>query len=258
LTAGAASLWLFAAAEAGEDAARAPMQDFAAAPMPKKADAIDVGPPASTVVVELFLSQACIKCPPAAALLPEIAARDGVIALSWHVDYWNMTNSKNGQWADPFSATAFTRRQKLYNVTIRNRNSVYTPQVVIGGESETVGSNKEKIDILINATRLDSPTAPVEVARENENFRFSVGEMEDGGNAYLVTFRPFTRTKITGGANAGEIFNEVNVVTGVRRLGAVLRSGGDIAVEPPAPGEGCALIIQAPKQRRIIAASYCP
>lgn len=257
--AGAASPCLAAADEraANGRAANGAPQDFAAAPMPDPTDG--AGPGAdSPVVVELFLSQACVKCPPAAALLPDIAAREGVIALSWHVDYWNLTNSKNGQWADPFSHEVFTRRQKVYNAAIRNRHSVYTPQVVIGGSSETVGSSKEKINLLVNATAADFPTASVDASRDDEEMTFKIGPSELGGNAYLITFLPTARTKITSGANSGSVFNEVNVVTGYKPLGVVLKRGAAIKADLPPPGFSCALIVQAPKQRRVLAATYCP
>src|SRR5690606_28973404 len=80
----------------------------------------------SPVLVEMFLSQACNMCPPAAALFPGVAARPDVVALSWHVDYWNMTASgEHGRWIDPFSDPAYTERQKRYNINIRNRSSIY-------------------------------------------------------------------------------------------------------------------------------------
>jgi len=76
------------------------------------------------VLVEMFLSQACNMCPPAAALFPDVAARPDVVALAWHVDYWNMTASEeHGRWVDPFSDPAYTERQKRYNINIRNRSS---------------------------------------------------------------------------------------------------------------------------------------
>lgn len=210
------------------------------------------------VLVELFLSQACNRCPAAAALLPEIAARDGVVALSWHVDYWNMTDSPNGQWADPFSSPEYTKRQKRYNANIRKRGSVYTPQMVVDGASETVGSSDEKISALITDAAQNRNAAPVVAERRDGSLQFTVGASADGGNAYLVTFKKTATTNITSGANAGEAFNEVNVVTGMQRLGVVRRIGAELTINVPKSGEGCALIVQAPKQKNIVAAAYCP
>ncbi|WP_428407172.1 DUF1223 domain-containing protein [Hyphococcus sp.] len=208
------------------------------------------------VLVELFLSQACSMCPPAAALFPEIAARDDVVALSWHIDYWNMTSSPNGSWTDPYSHSAFTKRQKRYNMNIRHKSSIYTPQVIVGGGAETVGGKKEKINALIAAAPRTGAT--VSSSLSQGGMLFEIGESENGGNAYLVTFKARTSTRITSGANAGKIFEEVNVVTGIRPLGVVRKRGGEIWVEKPGDTEHCALIIQEPGQNRVIAAAYCP
>ncbi len=207
------------------------------------------------VLVELFLSQACNMCPPAAALFPEIAARKDVVALAWHVDYWNITDSAQGRWEDPYSSRAFTDRQKRYNINIRNRSSIYTPQIVVDGAQQTVGANLEKIGALINSTNRQS--TPVAVSAEDSAIRFSVGESAEGGNAYLVTFKPTAKTRITGGANAGKVFDEVNVVTSIRPLGLVRRKGAELIAPAPAAGENCALVVQEPQQKRVIAAAYC-
>jgi len=69
---------------------------------------------------------------------------------------------------------------------------------------------------------------------------------------------PEITTKVTQGENAGHIYTDVNVVTGIRPLGLVRKRGAKITVPAPADGEHCALIIQEPKQGRIIAAAYCP
>ncbi len=207
------------------------------------------------VLVELFLSQACNSCPPAAALFPEIAARKDVVALAWHVDYWNMTDSAQGRWTDPYSHKAFTDRQKRYNFNIRHRSSIYTPQIVVSGQAETLGGNREKISALINS--IDRPAVGIEVSEDDGGVNFSVGENEHGGNAYLVTFKRSATTRITSGENAGKVFDEVNVVTNMRPLGIVLRKGSELAVPAPAAGDGCALIVQAPQQKHVIAAAYC-
>lgn len=208
------------------------------------------------VLVELFLSQACSMCPPAAALFPEIAERADVVALSWHVDYWNMTSSRNGRWEDPFSKAAYTKRQKRYNANIRHKSSIYTPQVVVGGETQTVGGKKEKITALID--QAPRTGAAIEASLSRGGMQFEIDDSETGGNAYLVTFKKRTSTRITGGANTGKTFEEVNVVTGIRPLGVVRKRGGDLWVEKPSEGEDCALIVQEPGQKRVVAAAYCP
>ena len=230
---------------------------LAAASLAAPARAEDPEATTGPVLVEMFLSQACNMCPPAAALLHDIAARDDVIALSWHVDYWNMTTSEeHGRWVDPFSDPAYTARQKRYNVNIRNRSSIYTPQAIVHGEAQTVGSSLEKISSRIDT--VSRVSAEVSARLEDGEIKFDVGESEEGGNAYLVTFRKSAVTDITAGKNAGKVFDEVNVVTGLERLGIVRKRGGELSAPAPAEGEGCALIVQEPGQRRVVAAMYCP
>ena len=90
---------------------------------PVRAEDVREGAGERPVLVELFLSQACPMCPKAAALFPDIAARDDVVALSWHIDYWNMTSSPDGSWADPYSHAAFTKRQWTGEPTTMRRSS---------------------------------------------------------------------------------------------------------------------------------------
>lgn len=210
----------------------------------------------SPVLVELFLSQACNMCPPAAALFPKIAARDDVVALSWHVDYWNMTTSDNGRWVDPFSSAAYTKRQKRYNMNIRHRSSVYTPQAIVNGAAQTVGGSEEKISELIDSAQRDG--AEVSARIKDGAVRFEIGKSKAGGNAYLVTFKKHAVTEITSGKNAGKTFDEANVVTGMEPLGLVRRRGGMLSAPVPAGGEGCALILEEPGQKGVVAAAYCP
>lgn len=212
------------------------------------------------VVVELFVSQSCSRCPAAIDLFPAYATREDVVALSWHVDYWNMTASRNGVWTDPLSDAAFTKRQKKYNMALRQRSSIYTPQAIVDGAAETVGSSKSKISTLIEQAMPEAKKTLV-TASENEGLvTFDVSESEDGGNAYLVTFKREVKTTVAKGANAGATFRQVNVVTHMKPLGIVRRHGEQFSVAAPdhVNNEGCALIVQEPPQARIIAAAYCP
>ena len=95
------------------------------------------------VVVELFTSQGCSSCPPADAFLHELSQRDDVIALALHVDYWDYIG-----WKDIFAQPAFTKRQKAY-AKAGGRRSVYTPQMIIGGQDHVVGTHEENASALI-------------------------------------------------------------------------------------------------------------
>jgi hypothetical protein len=112
--------------------------DGRAAPDPAKGSA-GHGP----VVVELFTSQGCSSCPPADRLLSrlQVDSRAGgtVIPLAFHVDYWNRLG-----WSDPFSSAAWSQRQTNYAQAFHS-NRIYTPQLVVGGRSECVGSEEREV-----------------------------------------------------------------------------------------------------------------
>ena len=209
------------------------------------------------VVVELFSSQSCSSCVTASAFFQELANRSDVVALGWHVDYWNHLNTKHGRWEDPYSSEAHTKRQKKYNINIRNRSSVYTPQIVVGGASEAVGSSREKVGALLRDAQSEARKPLIDARLENEKVVFTVSESSSGGNAYLVTFQRSIKTQIRGGENAGVNFVDANVVTNVKRLGVVRRRGASFEAQQPEAGEGCALLVQEPGQGRIVAARYC-
>lgn len=91
------------------------------------------------IVVELFTSQGCNSCPPADALLGALSKQRNVIALSQHVDYWDYLG-----WRDPFSSHLATMRQKLYAARW-NTTRIYTPQMVVAGQQEVLGSHKRRV-----------------------------------------------------------------------------------------------------------------
>src|SRR5882724_13421492 len=100
-------------------------------------------PPAATpVLVELFTSEGCSSCPPADLLLQRLQKTQPlkgiqVISLSEHVDYWNQLG-----WTDPFSSSFFSERQRRYAETFRG-DGVYTPQMVVDGRAQLVGSDSQ-------------------------------------------------------------------------------------------------------------------
>src|SRR5580692_5861470 len=88
------------------------------------------------VVVELFTSQGCSSCPPADKLLGELAQRGDVIALGYHITYWD-----GAQWRDPLSRPESTERQQAYDQAL-TRGQIYTPQMVVEGTEDVVGSDR--------------------------------------------------------------------------------------------------------------------
>src|SRR5438045_8210665 len=102
----------------------------------------------AAVVVELFTSQGCSSCPPADALISELSKKQGqVIPLAFHVDYWD-----NAYWRDPFSSHEWTERQMMYARTFK-LNSAYTPQMVVNGTKQFVGSNAMAMNAAIDEVK---------------------------------------------------------------------------------------------------------
>src|SRR5262245_43533606 len=115
----------------------------------------------SPVIVELFTSEGCSSCPPADAVLAQLqktqpVAGAEVITLSEHVDYWNYIG-----WSDPFSSAAFSARQEAYSQAF-GQERIYTPQMVVAGQAELVGTNMNKAREAI-AKAAGSPKADVRV-----------------------------------------------------------------------------------------------
>ncbi|MEM9553926.1 MAG: DUF1223 domain-containing protein [Acidobacteriota bacterium] len=109
------------------------------------------------VVLELFTSQGCSSCPPADRLLSELAPRADVIALAFHVDYWNRLG-----WRDPFSDAAWSDRQRAY--ARRLDSNVYTPQLVVDGRAHAVGSDRDGVLGLIERAARRPRLVDVELA----------------------------------------------------------------------------------------------
>lgn len=211
--------------------------------------------PGRRALVEMFLSQSCKASPPAADLARELAAREDLVVLTWHVSYWNAMAGKAGEaWDDPFSREAFDARQRRYNLRIRHRDRGFTPQAVINGEAIAVGFRREEIDRLI-AARKASAAAAISFDAAAQQVVVAAGE---AGEAFVVTFLERAETPVTGGDNAGRVFVEANIATGMKRLGAVDSETATFALPALDPGEGCAVIVQAPDQGPALGAAYCP
>jgi hypothetical protein len=151
----------------------------------------------SRVVVELFSSEGCSSCPPADEVLRDLAQEPGVLALEMHVDYWNDLG-----WADPFSSRAFTDRQRAYASHLA-RSGVYTPQAVIDGQDELVGSDARKLRALVAEAR-KKPHAEVRLLREGETLTFETPARKDGARVVLVTRESGLATRVPRGENAGK------------------------------------------------------
>ena len=215
------------------------------------------------VVAELFTSQSCSSCPPAEKLFSELAERDDLIVLEWHVDYWDrLVHGRAGAWKDPFSNPDYTARQRQYNRALRGTGGAYTPQAVINGASETVGSRASEIATLLSAA--PHAMAPIEVLKDGDATRVEISAFEIAlarpAEIYQLTLLPEQSTSVARGENRGVHLFSRNVVLDAVQIGTYSGDATSLKIEAPSPEHGCAIIIQEKRGNRlgpILGASYC-
>jgi hypothetical protein len=147
------------------------------------------------VVVELFSSQGCASCPPADKFLLELAQQRNIIALGWHVDYWDYIG-----WKDAFAHPAFTERQKAYARAL-NQRMIYTPQFIINGaESPKVGRRAE-IAALIQKYAQLAPGADLSIRRVGASYDVILQNAQSSGryDVQLVSVSPLETVEISRG-----------------------------------------------------------
>ncbi len=165
------------------------------------------------VVVELFTSQGCSSCPPADEFLGELAGQPNIIALAFHVDYWD-----DAGWRDRYSMSEATVRQGRYVDRLR-LPSAFTPQMVIGGSRSFVGSDRRGIAAAIAQGAAD---IRIQTVIQQDELIVSLPESADCADCEvnLVAYFPQATTRIGHGENSGRTLTEYNVVRQVRRLGS--------------------------------------
>ena len=162
------------------------------------------------VVVELFTSQGCSSCPPADELMHDLAQRDDVIALALHVDYWDYIG-----WKDAFAHPAHSERQRRYAVTA-GRRSVYTPQMIVNGDTSIVGARAMDLADAIQDEKAKSPRVDLDVSREGDRVSITAQNLSADGPmvVHLLRYQPSRKVKILRGENAGRHMTYSNVVEG--------------------------------------------
>jgi len=196
------------------------------------------------VVVELFTSQGCSACPPADELLTRISRDPSIVSISWHVDYWNDLG-----WKDTLSRPEFTARQKAYQDSLDVR-FVYTPQVVVNGSWEGVGSKEHKVEALIDKGRQSGLPVPIayEARQGGVEVRIGQGKTQAPATLWLVTTRASEAVKIGGGENSGRSLTYTNVAKGMRKLGTYTGEAQTLMIpasDIQANGaDGCTLLVQ--------------
>lgn len=196
----------------------------------------------NTVVVELYTSQGCSSCPPADKILHELADREDVIALALHVDYWDYIG-----WKDPFADPAHAERQRAY-ARQGQRRSIYTPEMIVQGESDIVGAKPMKLSEAIAMHARRAPSIALELARSGDTLTVSaqmLGAASGPMTVHLLRYTPMQTTKIKRGENAGKTLKYANVVQGWQVLGK-WDGASPLALDAQATGDlPTVVIIQA-------------
>jgi len=164
------------------------------------------------VVLELFTSEGCSSCPPAEVIVNELAQRPNVLPLSFHVDYWDDLG-----WRDRYSLAAATERQRAYARTLR-RSSVYTPQAVIDGSRDIVGSQRAVVMEAVSGRR-DGVATSASVSRGAIQIHVGAGSDAATADVLLVGYLREATTTIGRGENSGRTLKESNIVLSMHELG---------------------------------------
>ena len=207
-------------------------------------------------VVELFTSQGCSSCPPADAYLGELARRDDVLALSFHVDYWNYIG-----WRDPFSSRQWSARQRDYGRNLKRRY-VYTPQMVIDGAAEAVGSKRSQVARLIKAALRRKKIAVEILHPDRDTLRIRVpaeaGYSGSDATVWLAFYDSARTTAIEAGENDGTTLTNTNIVRSMARIGEWRGAAKEWTLPVEAVGgsdrDGCAILVQAGGNGQILGA----
>jgi hypothetical protein len=217
----------------------------------------------SVAVLELFTSQGCSSCPPADRLLGSYTEKENVIVLSFHVDYWDRSG-----WKDPFSSKQYTQRQ--YDYASALHADVYTPQLVINGQSEMIGSDADKISNAIKKVLTGQPDATLSIKTvKAENARLPDGQGRatisfdasgNTGNSVLnvALVEKKTTTDVKAGENGGVTLTNYNVVRNFKTIKKVENGNNVSTIDIPSSADlknlSVVLYLQEKKNNKISAA----
>ena len=206
------------------------------------------------VLVELFTSEGCSDCPPADELLQRIhlhksAAGQLIVGISEHVTYWNRLG-----WTDPFSSEQYTARQNEYGTHFA-LDSVYTPQMVVNGREQFVGSDSRALQAALDAeaqrTQIDLRIDNAQIDGNHLAFKYSVADLPAKGSFDLIAVLvdDMDRSNVKRGENSGRDLSHVSVARAMTNLGKlrpVQEMSASLPLPPPtAAGVGQHLILFA-------------
>lgn len=204
-------------------------------------------------LVELYTSQGCSSCPPADAFLSDLADRSDVLALSFHVDYWN-----TDEWQDPFSHKSFSLRQRAYKESLKT-DYVYTPQMVVAGSYAAPGGQRLAINDAIDQTASGAGHPELSIRRmANDRVEITVSAVNNAphGTVYAAVYDSQKYTRVRGGENRGRTLSNINVVKRLVALapysGKAQKFGFSVSDLDALRSDGIAVFIQAEKVGRVL------
>ena len=227
-------------------------------------------PPQKVVLVELFTSEGCSSCPPADALLRQVNGAETtegqlIVGISEHVTYWNAQG-----WSDPFSSPVYTQRQNDY-VDRFHLESSYTPQMVVNGAEQFVGSDRAAfVQAVQKEQQQQSPislrilSVSVDGHKLTVNFSTSGDMPAHGADLFAVLADDSDRSSVLRGENSGQTLAHVSVARSFSRV-AKLKAAGEQTVQiaipssfQATPGHHLILFAQLPGNGRVLGADSRP
>ncbi|QKJ29160.1 DUF1223 domain-containing protein [Mucilaginibacter mali] len=165
-------------------------------------------------LVELYTSEGCSSCPPADKLLAKITKEykdKEVYVLAYHVDYWNRLG-----WKDVFSNPLYSERQRTYSSYLK-LDGVYTPQAIVNGQTEFVGSDEAKMNTAIKQALAKAAPARLELSNLKINgskaiLQYHVSGTPGGSNLMLAVIKKYAQTQVKAGENNGRMLSHINIV----------------------------------------------
>jgi len=222
------------------------------------------------VLVELFTSEGCSSCPPADALLKlvngsQTSGGQLVVGISEHVTYWNSLG-----WTDPYSSPVYTERQNAYSERF-HLEGPYTPQMVINGAEQIVGSDRGALLHAVEQEDAESPRLSLRIVSVNVagntltvNFVTSGDVPKQGADLMAVLADDSDRSNVLHGENSGRTLAHVAVARSITRVARV-KTAGELTVQIPIPpafqasqGHHLILFAQTPGNGRVLGTDTKP
>jgi hypothetical protein len=212
------------------------------------------------VLVELFTSEGCSSCPPADQALAYLAMQEladvELVTLALHVDYWD-----SRAWRDKFSSHAYTERQQEYARRFRI-GSTYTPQMVVDGQTEFVGSDLRKATAAIGQV-VKAQKGRIEAVFDGRNLSIKITDLpqHDKASVYIAVTESELVSDVKGGENDGRRIEHSSVVRSLTQVGSIDAKNGssdlttDVKIDPAWKTGNLKIIVfvQEDKSRKIIA-----